>query len=144
MIVLTALDYRWVIFIVVASIVLAILLFLAFYLPLHSHHKKKKFQEYYYKKINSIVHEFDYYLINNFVFKVENGKLAHVDHIIFAEKYIYLIFDYYYDGDLQGNIEDKSLIYFFLFFIKSNFCLFFFPCFFFFTLLFREIFAVIR
>ncbi len=112
MVVLAGLSVDWLIFIIVLSSVVFILLALLIGIPLYKKHIHKNFQEYYYKKINRVVLDNDYYLINNFSFKTENSKMEKINHLIFAEKYIYLVFDYYYEGDLTGKIEDKSLIYY--------------------------------
>ena len=86
------LDYKWITFIVVASIVLLAIIFLAIFIPLKKKRKQKKYNLHYYKKVRSIVDNNDYYLINNFLFKSEGSTVSKIDHIIFAEKYIYLIF----------------------------------------------------
>ena len=43
-------------------------------------------------------------------FKVDSSKVAKIDHILFGNKYIYIINDAYYEGDLTGKETDKSLI----------------------------------
>ena len=53
----------------------------------------------------------DYYLINNFTFKVDSATYLTVNHMLFADKYVYLIMDFYYDGDIAGKAFDKSLIF---------------------------------
>lgn len=97
-------------FIVLASVILAAGLILAILLPLRKRYKRKKYKEYYYKKVYSIAYDSDYYLINNFKFRIENSKVGMIDHILFADKYIYLIHDYYYPGDVVGKISDANLI----------------------------------
>lgn len=106
------LSQDWIIFIIVSSIVVFLLIAMAIIIPVFKKIHQNRFKEYYYKKINRIVLDNDYYLINNFVFKNEKNRAQKVNHIIFGEKYIYLIFDYYYEGDLAGDIRDKSLIFY--------------------------------
>ena len=53
----------------------------------------------------------DFYLINQFVFKIDSTKIASVDHILFGNKYIYILSSKYYQGDLVGKYQDKSLIF---------------------------------
>ncbi len=65
-----------------------------------------------YKKIYKFVLYNDYYLINNYDFKIDDTNNGHIDHIIFGEKFIYLINDVYYEGDLSGNFDDASFVYF--------------------------------
>lgn len=71
----------------------------------------KKFKTVHYKTVRRIVDENDYRLINNFYFPVEEGKNAKIDHIVFADKFFYVILSHYYDGSISGNIGDMSLIF---------------------------------
>ena len=97
-------------FIVVPVVVL---LFAAFclYFPISHAYRAKHFQIHYYKKVYRVALDHDYFLINQFVFKVDNSKVANVDHILFGGKYIYVITSMYYQGDLVGKYHDKSLIF---------------------------------
>ena len=97
-------------FIVTVVVVVALLLVGLLYLFYHRMTIKKKFREYDYKKVMSIAESKDYFLINNFLFRVGDNDVANVDHILFADKYIYIINDFYYEGDLGGKENDKSLI----------------------------------
>lgn len=98
-------------FFIVVPIVL--LLFLAFclYFPISHAYKRKHFQIHFYKQVYRTALNNDYYLINQFVFKVDSSKNATVDHILFGEKYIYVVISKYYQGDLIGKYLDKSLIF---------------------------------
>lgn len=100
-----------IIYIVIASIVVAIIIFCAIFFPVRKARHIRKFRDHYYKKIYSIAFDRDYYLINNFLFRVEDNKVACIDHLLFGDKYIYLISDLYYDGNLSGSYDDKSLVY---------------------------------
>lgn len=100
-----------IIYIVIASLVVAIGVFCAIFFPVRKRLHIKKFRDHYYKKIYSIAFDRDYYLINNFLFRVEDNKVACIDHLLFGDKFIYLISDLYYDGNLSGSYDDKSLIY---------------------------------
>lgn len=91
--------------VIVVLIVLFILLF-----PVRKHIIKKKFKEHYYRQIYKIAQNNDYYLINNFTFRVDDSSNIVIDHILFGEKYVYLISDFYFDGDIAGKAFDKSLI----------------------------------
>ena len=70
---------------------------------------KKHFKEYCYKAIYRIAFDEDYYLINDFEFKVDS-KIVSIDHVLFGNKYFYVIIDNYLPGDLIGKENDKSLI----------------------------------
>ena len=89
-------------FIVVPVVVL---LFAAFclYFPISHAYRAKHFQIHYYKKVYRVALDHDYFLINQFVFKVDSSKVG--------GKYIYVITSMYYQGDLVGKYHDKSLIF---------------------------------
>ena len=71
---------------------------------------KKDFKMHYYKTIYKIAMDNDYYLINNFLFKIDDSHIARIDHVLFGEKYIYIISDCYFDGDIIGKEKDQSII----------------------------------
>lgn len=100
------------IYIIAVSVIGLVGLFLIFYFPIRKGIIKKKYVEHYYREIHKIVMNNDYYLINNFIFKVDDSSLMKINHIIFGEKYVYLINDFHYDGDIAGKCFDKSLICF--------------------------------
>ena len=71
----------------------------------------KKFANVNYRDVYKLVLNNDYRLINKFIFKVEEEKYAKIDHIIFGEKFFYLIFSRYYAGDIKGKADDQSLVF---------------------------------
>lgn len=100
------------IYIIAVSVVASLIIFLIFFIPLRRRSIKKKYVEHYYKEIYKIALDRDYYLINNFAFKVDDSSLLRINHILFGDKYVYLINDYHFDGDIAGKAFDKSLICF--------------------------------
>lgn len=98
------------IFIITASVIVLAVGFVLIFLPLRKRHYKKHYDEYYYKTIHRIVTNEDYYLINRFLFKLDDSRTGTIDHIIFGEKYFYIISSKYYEGDITGKQFDKSLI----------------------------------
>ena len=100
------------IYIIAVSVVLSLIIFLLLFIPLRRRSIKKKYVEHYYKEIYKIALNHDYYLINNFAFKVDDSSLLRINHILFGDKYVYLINDYHFDGDIAGKAFDKSLICF--------------------------------
>ena len=96
-------------FIAVPIIVLGIAFFFVF-LPIRRSYIKKRFRDYYYHTIRRISVNEDYYLINRFIFRIDDSSVGNIDHIIFGEKFIYIISDKYYDGNIKGKQTDKSLI----------------------------------
>lgn len=89
-------------------VLIAIVLIFFFYRTYVKHH----FKNICYKKIYKFVLYNDYYLINDYSFNIDDKKMGHIDHIIFGDKFIYLINDSYYEGDLSGNYDDASFVYF--------------------------------
>ena len=98
-------------FIIIVPTVVVLFLAVALYFPISGAYRRKHFQIHFYKRVYKVALESDYYLINQFVFKVDSGVYAKVDHILFGNKYIYAISSKYYEGDLVGKSSDKSLIF---------------------------------
>lgn len=105
-----ALTSSQLVFIIVISILLIAVLVFVFLFLIKKKKSKAKFKDSYYSKINEIVQNNDYLLINQFPIKSsENDKII-IDHILCGNKFIYLICDFYYEGDITGNAKDESLI----------------------------------
>ena len=98
-------------FIIIVPVVLFLFLAICLYFPISHVYCRKHFQIYYYKRIYRVALDHDYFLINQFVFKIDSSKVANVDHILFGNKYIYVLSSKYYQGDLVGKYNDKSLIF---------------------------------
>ena len=98
-------------FIIIVPIVLILFSAVCLYFPISHAYNRKHFQIHYYKRVYKVALENDYFLINQFVFKIDSNKLANVDHILFGNKYIYVLSSKYYQGDLVGKYPDKSLIF---------------------------------
>ena len=105
-----ALTTTQIIFIAVAGAIVAIGLFFALYIPISHLYHKKAYKRYYYKLIYKIALYKDYYLVNNFVFRLDQKRNATVDHILFGDKFIYIIIGQYYEGDLMGSASDPDLV----------------------------------
>lgn len=99
-----------IIYIVVAALVVSAGIFFAIYIPTMKKKQKSEFKYFYYKSIYKVAMDNDYYLINNFLFKIDDSYVGRIDHILFANKYIYIINDSYFDGDIDGKENDKSII----------------------------------
>ena len=103
-------NIQWA-FVIIVPIVLLLFLSLCVYVSASAAYRRKHFQIHFYKRVYKVALDNDYYLINQFVFKVDSSKNATVDHILFGNKYIYVIISKYYQGDLVGKYLDKSLIF---------------------------------
>lgn len=108
--ILAGLSILQIIFLIAAPIVVVALVVFFIVIPINRKREKNNFKEYCYKSIYKIAFDEDYYLINNLLFRVDPSKVARIDHILFGNKYIYIIIDVYFDGDLTGKESDKSLI----------------------------------
>lgn len=100
------------VYIISVSVLGAVLLFIVTYFPIRKVFIKKKYVEHYYKEIYKVAINNDYFLINNFIFKVDDSSLMKINHILFGDKYVYLINDFHYEGDIVGRCFDKSLVCF--------------------------------
>lgn len=95
---------------IIAACLISLLILGLFFAPfINKSSLRKKYKKSYYKKINKLVIDKDYLLINNFIIKNLDIK---IDHIVFAHKYIYIIKDSYYDGAIEGKIKDNKWVYY--------------------------------
>ena len=99
-----------IVFIVVASLVVSIIILLAILIPVKLKRMKNNFNYVCYRKIYRLAMDKDYYLINNFLFRIDDSHVGKIDHILFGDKYIYIINDYYYGGDIIGKEKDPSIV----------------------------------
>ena len=102
------------VFIYIILFILFIFVFINLYLFLFykNLYFKKRYRNYYYQKIYRYVLNNDYLLINNFKHNYGKKDEIYIDHIIFGKKYIYLIYDNYYFGCLNGKIDDNYLLFY--------------------------------
>lgn len=107
----SALTTPQIIYIIVVSAIVVIAILIIMLFPVRKFQIRKHFTQHYYREIAKIAKYNDYYLINNFTFKVDSTTYLTVNHMLFADKYVYLIMDFYYDGDIAGKAFDKSLIF---------------------------------
>lgn len=97
-------------FIVVCSILALALGVVVFFLIRNAYYKKH-FTEAYYKTIYKMAVLDDYYLINHFTYSVDESTSTKIDHIVFGDKFIYVIICKYFEGDISGKSNDMSLIF---------------------------------
>lgn len=97
-------------FLIVVPTVVAIAIVVLIYLLNRRHMMKKNYKYFYYKRLYKIAMDKDYYLINDFLFKIDDSHVGRIDHILFADKYIYIMTDSYFNGDIIGKEDDKSVI----------------------------------
>ncbi len=72
---------------------------------------KKRFQvRYFYPHVYKTALYNDHYLINTFQIALNSQIDLKIDHLLFGNKYIYIINDYIYEGVLSGNKQDSRWI----------------------------------
>ncbi len=98
-------------FIVAVVIVVLVILALVIVFPVRKKYIRNSFDKHYYHKLNQIVQNNDYYLLNKFVFKPDGVNVFTIDHIIGGNKFIYIISDFFYEGNLSGSIADQCLVF---------------------------------
>lgn len=60
-----------------------------------------------YRIVYDIARDKDYYLINTVKLDIDT-KTIHFDHILFGEKYIYCIGNYFHKGAISGKFSDNQ------------------------------------
>lgn len=98
-------------FVALAILLVLTVLILIFYPRLRKAKYQKDFVSICGKKIYKYVYKNDYYLINKLELKESDNHILKVDHLLFANKYIYLIKDYHLPGELIAKESDNSFIY---------------------------------
>ena len=100
----------WIILILVIVLLLAcIIVFFSYPLKLfvEKHRHKKRV----YKTLHYFCDEADQLMLNNVVLYLPGDKSepTKFDHIVFADKYIYVVSSVFFEGGLYGNVEDSAL-----------------------------------
>lgn len=65
---------------------------------------------YFYPIIRKTAVYYDFYLINQLEIQLGTNETLFIDHMLFGDKYIYVISDYLYHGTLTGNPQDSKWI----------------------------------
>lgn len=60
------------------------------------------------RKLYRLAVKKDYYLLNNLVIKVDDEVTLHIDHLLCADKYIYVVADRFYPLGISGRPEDNT------------------------------------
>ena len=98
----------WIILFVLIVIFFAVWIF---YGPFKRWYTRKDPRKAYYHKIRSIADLRDYYLINEFYLFLKEKSSIRIDHLLAGDKYVYLIFDYYFSGAMDANAIDDYWLY---------------------------------
>lgn len=95
-------------FIVFLVLIILLGIFLILYYPIKRYLDTKKYKELVGKKLYKLALNKDYYLLNNLVIKIDDEITLHVDHLLCANKYIYVIVDRYIPIGVSGRTEDNT------------------------------------
>ena len=98
-------------FISLAVLLVLVILFIIFYPKLHRAKLKKDFVSIYGKQIYRYALHNDLYLINQLELKSHDDQTLKIDHLLFGNKYIYVISDYYLPGTIEAKENDNSFVY---------------------------------
>ena len=100
-------------FIVLAIIFVLSFLFFIFYPLIKRSVLKRNFVRSYGRTIYQLANVHDYYLINTLLLKANDDSTIDIDHLLLADKFIFVIKDYYFNGSLHGKDSDNSWVYYF-------------------------------
>ena len=62
----------------------------------------------YFRTINKVALYKDLYLINLLKLRIDSNQYITYDHVLFGNKYIYVISDAFFNGELRGNLHDAK------------------------------------
>ena len=98
-------------FILISFSVLAILVAMFFLFEIRNKYEKKNFSNIVYRRLNFLAEDNDYLLLNGVKLNLDpnTNKITTFHHILFADKYIYIIQDVFLEGGLSGTYEDTYL-----------------------------------
>lgn len=102
---------EYAIFYVALTIVSALFLLWVLYGPIKRFLMKRRTVRMYYRKVNRVVLDHDFYLINCFENRTGDESF-HIDHIVIGEKYIYCIRDRYFDGAVVVKEDNAGWLYY--------------------------------
>lgn len=100
-----------ILFIALAILLVLVVCFIILYPKLLKRKYRKGFVSIYGKKIYRYALHNDLYLINQLELKCNDDQLLNIDHLLFGNKYIYVILDYYLPGTIEAKEADQSFIY---------------------------------
>lgn len=94
------------------SVLIFFLLVLLFYPKIRYEFMAKRHLYLYGKKIYKLALYNDYYLINKCELRISEEEVVHLDHLLFGDKFIYVIKDRYFPGSLKGNAGDLNFLFY--------------------------------
>ena len=98
-------------FISLAVLLVLVILTIIFLPKIMRNKYKKDYVSIYGKKIYRYALHNDLYLINELELKGNDDQRINIDHLLFGNKYIYIITDYFLPGSVEAKENDPSFIY---------------------------------
>lgn len=100
-----------ILFVVLAAVLVLVIIYIIFHKQVFNAYVRKNYLKYYGRKIYKIARDYDYYLINQISLENHDNTTVDIDHLLFGDKYLYVITDYYFKGLLRAKEIDNSWIY---------------------------------
>jgi len=98
-------------FVVLAVVLVIVVFYTIFHKRILDSYIKNNFVRYYGRKIYKLARDNDYYLINQISLENHDNTTVDVNHLLFGNKYLYVISDYYLKGSLKAKEIDNSWIF---------------------------------
>lgn len=98
-------------FITLAVLLVLVVLYIIFHKRIFDSYISKNFIKYYGRKAYKIARDNDYYLINQISLENHDNTFVNIDHLIFGNKYLYVISDHYFKGSIRAKEVDNSWIF---------------------------------
>lgn len=109
LIALVEMNIRQKLLIAGVSLLVAIAILVFVWKLISNYQLKHNLPNAYFRTINKVALYKDFYLINLLKLKIDSNQFITYDHVLFGNKYIYVIADAYYEGVLKGTITDSKL-----------------------------------
>ena len=101
-----------ILFITLGVLLLLVTILFLTYPSLKRRYFKRHYVKAYGRRVFSVANNLDFYLINRLVLEAPDDTKLKVDHLLFGDKYIYVIKDYYLYGAIEGKDIDNSFIFY--------------------------------
>lgn len=98
-------------FIVLSIVLLVVIFYIIFHKRIFNSYILNNYVKYYGRKTYKIARDFDYYLINQISLENHDNTTVDIDHLLFGNKFLYVISDYYFRGCLKAKEIDNSWIF---------------------------------
>lgn len=98
-------------FVILAILLVLVVLYIIFHKRIFDSYIKNNYVKYYGRKTYKIARDNDYYLINEISLENHDNSTVDINHLLFGNKYLYVISDYYFKGNLKAKEVDNSWVF---------------------------------